>query len=594
MNMKKIIYRIQILILALLYAVGYLFVGGCDEFLTEEPVGTVNESNLTNEKGVNSLLIAAYAIIDGYAQGENPSGGTGGASVTNWIWGDVASDDIHRGDKTGGWADITAIERWELPATSPWLKECWGVNYEGVSRANDVLRILALAGDKIEESKAERLAAEAKFLRAWFHFQLRLKFRMIPYITYDVDPLMVKNDVEVWDLIEKDLKDAIPDLDPSPADKGRASQWAGKALLARVHMFQNEWTEAATLLDDIIDNGPFALEGHFYNNFDEEHQNNGESIFEVQYSVNDGAGVHNSGIDHQTLYPGGPVVGLGYTYSAPTFDLFNAFKVDANGLPMLDTYRTNLLVEDYGVLFSQPFTPTNHLMDPRVDWTIARRGIPFLDWGPMWGSNWISDQVNMGPFLNKKVMWYKRNKGVISTTSAYWAKGVNGNNFRAIRLAHVMIWRAEAAIELGGATNLELARGLINDIRGRAADDILMGKVMNSTFGPDITPVVDESQPAANYKMGLYPTFSSQDYARKAVRFETRLEFALEGMRFFDLVRWGIAKTTYDAYLASETSGGKIPWLTGAVFNANKEEYWPLPQDQVDLQPGILMQDSNY
>ncbi len=355
---------------------------------------------------------------------------------------------------------------------------------------------------------------------------------------------------------------------------GRASQWAAKAFKARAHLFQNEFSEAKPLLDDIINNGPFQLESTFYNNFDEEHQNNGESIFEIQYSVNDGAGVANSGIDHQTLYPRGTDVGLCCAYSAPSFDLFNAFKVDANGLPMLDTYQDNLLTEDYGKLDTDPFTPTDQLLDPRVDWTLGRRGIPFLDWGPMSGSDWMLDQLNMGPFLNKKLMWYQRNKGEISTQSSYWAAGVNGNNFRVLRLGHVLLWRAEVAVE---ENDLATALALVNRIRERAADDILMGKVLNQTFGADDPIEIDETQPAANYKLGLYTAFPDQEYARKAVRHEMRLEFALEGMRFYDLVRWGIDAETLNTYLGSELAGGRLPWLQGATYTAGQDDHWPQP-----------------
>ncbi|MDF9796436.1 hypothetical protein OKW21_001699 [Catalinimonas alkaloidigena] len=566
-----------------------LMISACSEdFLFEKPIGSVNEELLKNEDGVNALLIAAYAMVDGYAEGESPSGNLGEASGTNWVWGDVPSDDMHRGDQTGGWSQINDIERYEVRPDNEWLSGAWGVNYEGVSRANDVLKALKEATD-IPPAVARQFEAEAKFLRAWFHFQLRIKFEKIPYITEDVDPVNVPNDREVWDDIEADLQLGVDHLNPSPSEVGRASQWAAKAFKARVHLFQSEFSEAKPLLDDIINNGPFQLESHFYNNFDEEHQNNGESIFEIQYSVNDGAGVHNSGIDHQTLYPRGADVGLCCAYSAPTFDLFNAFKVGENGLPMLDDFQDELLREDYGILTTEAFTPTDHLLDPRVDWTIGRRGIPFLDWGPMSGSDWMLDQPNMGPFLNKKIMWYKRNKGEISTQSSYWASGVNGNNFRVLRLGHVLLWRAEVAVE---ENDLTTAMNLVNQIRQRAADDIVMGKVLNETFGTDVAIEIDESQPAANYKLGLYTSFPSQEYARKAVRHEMRLEFALEGMRFYDLVRWNIAANTLNTYLENELAGGVLPWLQGATFTEGKNNYWPIPQVQIDLQPEVLSQNS--
>jgi len=563
--------------------------GSCDEeFLEEQPVGSVSEELLANEEGVNALLIATYALLDGYADGESPSGNQGEASGTNWVWGDVPSDDMHRGDQTGGWSQINDIERYEVRSDNEWLSGAWGVHYEGVSRANDVLKALREAED-IEESKAKVLEAEARFLRAWYHFQLRIKFEKIPYITEDVDPTTVPNDREVWEDIENDLQFGVENLNPSPAEVGRASRWAAKAFKARVHLFQSEFSEAKPLLDDIINNGPFQLESHFYNNFDEEFQNNGESIFEIQYSVNDGAGVHNSGIDHQTLYPRGGDVGLCCAYSAPTFDLFNAFKVDENGLPLLDNFQDDLLLEDYGILHTEDFSPTEQLLDPRVDWTIGRRGIPFLDWGPMSGSDWMLDQLNMGPFINKKVMFYKRNKGQISTQSGYWAAGVNGNNFRVIRLGHVLLWRAEVAVE---ENDLNTAMLLVNQLRQRASDDLVMGKVENTSFGIDDPIVVDESQPAANYRLGLYSSFPDQEFARKAVRHETRLEFALEGMRFYDLVRWGIAEETLNGYLDSELEDGRLPWLQGAAYTKGKNEYWPIPQVQIDLQSGVLTQNS--
>lgn len=582
--MKKILFSIYCITACMLLQ-------SCsEEFLEEKPYGAVNQTLLNNEEGVNSLLIATYALLDGYAEGETPSGNQGEASVMNWVWGDVPSDDMHRGDQTGGWSQINDVERYEVRSDNEWLNGAWGINYEGVSRANDALLALYESED-IPEAQYKQLEGEAKFLRAWFHFQLRMVFEKIPYITEGVDATQVKNDKEVWDNIEGDLQFAIDNLNPAPKDLGRASSWAAMALKARTHLFQQEFSAAKTLLDDIIIDGPFELESHFYNNFDEEKQNNGESIFEIQYSVNDGAGVANSGIDHQTLYPRGQDVGLCCAYSAPSFDLFNAFKVDANGLPLLDSFQDNLLVEDYEILTTENFSPTDHLMDPRVDWTIGRRGIPFLDWGPMSGSDWMLDQLNMGPFLNKKIMWYKRNKGEISSQSSYWAAGVNGNNFRVLRLGHILLWRAEVAVE---ENDLSTALSLVNLIRNRAADDMVMGKVLNTSFRASDEIIIDPSQPAANYKLAPYPSFPSQEYARKAVRHEIRMEFALEGMRFFDLVRWGIADQTLNNYLKSELNGGRLPWLNGAKYTEGQDDHWPLPQVQVDLQDGVLTQDPAY
>ena len=562
-----------------------------EDFLEEFPKGVVTIDTLSDEAGADFLLIGAYSLIDGFSAGG--PGGAGEASATNWVWGDVPSDDMHRGDQTGGWSAINLIERYEVDPTNPWVEGLWAANYDGVARANDVLRVLRNAGDAIPAEKSKQLEAEARWLRAWFHFQLRSKIERVPYVTEDVNPSEVPNDREIWDDIEADLQWGIDNnMDETPSDVGRASRWAAKALKARVHMFQKEFAQAKPLLDDILNNGPFVLMDHFYDNHDEEKQNNAESIFEVQYTVNDGAaGGENAGSDHRTLFPRGADVGLCCAYSAPTFDLFNAFKVDADGLPLLDTFQDNLLLEDYGLLDTQPFTPTNVDLDPRVDWTIARRGVPFLDWGPMSGGDWMLDQAGMGPFLNKKIMFWKRNFRTISISTPTWSAGLNGNNWRLFRLSHIVLWRAEVAAE---ENDLGTAKDMVNMIRERAQDDIVMGRVANTTFGSGDPIVIDENQPAANYNLGLYPSFPDKDYALKAVRHEMRLEFALEGMRFQDLVRWGIDGEVIPKYLQSELANGRLPWIQGATYTAGKNDHFPIPQSQIDLQPGILDQDPAY
>ncbi|WP_010182932.1 RagB/SusD family nutrient uptake outer membrane protein [Aquimarina agarilytica] len=582
--MKKIYLKIGLLIVY-----GLLF-GSCSkDFIDEKPKGEVSEIILTNEKGVNLLLVGAYSRIDGYAS--NEAGDTGGASATNWVWGDVPSDDMHRGDQTGGWAPINLIERFEVDPSNPWINELWAANFDGIARANDALRILQLAKSDIETSNANQLESEARWLRAWYYFQLRSKIEKVPYITENMDAKKVPNDREIWDDIEADLQWGIDhNMDESP-EIGRASRWAAKALKARVHLFQQEYSEAKPLLDDIINNGPFSLMDHFYDNFDEEKQNNAESIFEVQYTVNDGAGEDNAGLDHRTLFPRGPDVGLCCAYSAPSFNLFNAFKVDADGLPLLDNFQDDLLLEDYGKKNTELFTPTNVALDPRVDWTIGRRGIPFLDWGPMSGSDWMLDQAGMGPFLNKKIMFYKRNFKTISISSPTWSPGLNGNNWRLFRLSHIILWRAEVA---AAENDLETAKNMVNMIRERAQDDLVMGKINNTTFESGYVLDVDENQPAANYNLGLYNSFPDVTYAKKAIYHEMRLEFALEGMRFQDLVRWGIEEETMTKYLQTELSDGKLPWLQGTSFKSGKNDHFPIPQTQIDLQPGILTQDPAY
>lgn len=126
--MKNIVFFRNLAIALLVLA------GSCsDDFLNEEPVGTVSENTLVSEEGVNTLLIGAYSLIDGYSSTGSPNGGTGEASGTNWIWGDVPSDDMHRGDANGGWSQINDIERYEVRSDNEWLSGAWGINYDGVA-----------------------------------------------------------------------------------------------------------------------------------------------------------------------------------------------------------------------------------------------------------------------------------------------------------------------------------------------------------------------------------------------------------------------------------------------------------------------------
>lgn len=577
----KSIYKILGIVLLL----GVVFSSCSDEFLNQKPIGQISPEILVSAEGANAVLIGAYSLLDGFEQ-DGSKGQRGASSGTNWIWGDVRSDDMYRGDQTGGWDAVNSIERYEITPTNEWVWRGWQGWYDGVSRTNDVLDILRIATD-IPPKQANQIESEARFLRAWYHFNLRIIHERIPYITEDVDPVTVANDREVWDDIEADIRWGIDnEMEEAPSEKGRASRWAAKAFLARVHLFQDEFSQAKPLLDDIINNGPFTLMPHFYDNHSEEFQNNEESIFDIQYSVNDGAGKWNSGIDHQVAFP--RVLGFCCDYQKPSFDLFNAFKVDNNGLPMLDTFRDNLDLHDQDITFDQDYDLPTFTLDPRVDWTLGRRGVPYLDWGVHRGSSWAWRQDEMGPFLNKKIQFWKRNESTIKSSAAHWAGGINGDNFNLFRLGHVMLWRAEVAVE---ENDLTTAMDLVNQIRARASDDIVMGRVSTNNFGgisDESEIMVDENQPAANYMLGEYTSFPDQDYARKAVRHEMRLEFALEGMRFFDLVRWGIDAQELNAYLQAEA--GVRVWMNGVQYNASQDAYAPVPQSQIDLQPGVLGQ----
>ena len=198
-------------------------------------------------------------------------------------------------------------------------------------------------------------------------------------------------------------------------------------------------------------------------------------------------------------------------------------------------------------------------MDPRLDWSVGRRGIPFWDWGPHPGYSWIRDQNYAGPFSPKKHVYSKKDVGTLTSTGWH---NVTAKDAYLIRYADVLLMAAEAEIEVG---SLDKAREYINMVRARAKNPA------SWVAGAD-----------ANYVINTYSSaFPSKDYARSAVRFERRLELAEEGHRFFDLVRWGIAAETLNAYLAKEKT--KRIYKQTAVFTKGKNEYFPIPASIIDL-----------
>lgn len=564
--MKKNLLKI----VACFIAVG-LFVLSCNkDFLNKRPLGSLDESTLANKKGVEGLLIGAYSLLDGF-------GGAGGgwqSAGSNWVYGNVAGGDAYKGSDAGDQPEINPIERHEANASNGYFNQKWQAVYDGVARSNTVLRVMAQAKD-LSDADKKRISAEARFLRGHYHFEAKKMWNMVPYIdetvTYGANNFKVPNDKDIWPNIEADFLYAFQNLPETQPEVGRANKWAAAAFLAKAYMFEHKYNEAKALLDQIIANGvtasgkKYALI-NFADNFNAETKNSAESVFAIQYSVNDGANGANGGWGDVLNFPysGGPGGCCGF--DQPTQNLVNAYKTDpVLGLPLLDTYNNSDVKNDQGLKSSDPFTPETGPLDSRLDWTVGRRGIPYLDWGPHPGQAWIRDQANGGPYSPKKNVYYKRQEGKL-TDASFWTSGVTANNYTLIRYADVLLWAAEAEVEVG---SLEKARAYVNQVRARAADP--NGWVKN----PD-------GSPAANYNVGLYLVpWTDQATARKAVRFERRLELGMEGHRFFDLVRWGIADVELNAYLAVEQN--KRAYLKGAKFTKGKDEYFPIPQPQIDV-----------
>lgn len=336
----------------------------------------------------------------------------------------------------------------------------------------------------------------------------------------------------------------------------------------------------------------YALLPNFADNFNpaKNHFNDPELVFAVEYTVNDGTnGAHaNQGDILNFPYSGSDGPGTCCSFNQPSFSLVNAYKVNgSNGLPLIDatisgdTYNTSNLKNDQGISSSGAYTPDNTTpVDPRLDWTVGRRGIPYLDWGPMPGANWVRNQGSAGPFMPIKNTFYKSQQGIYTDNSA-WSSGFTANNTMLMRYADVLLMAAEAEVEAG---NLETAALLVNRVRMRVANP--------ATWVPGST---------AHYMIGAYPAgyFSAHGaaFARRAVQFERRLELAMEGHRFFDLVRYGTAADEINPYLAHEAASG-MAILAQGNFVRGKSEYFPIPQAAIDLSAKngspVLVQNPGY
>jgi len=574
-----------------------------DSFLDKKPLGSTSEDVFYSEKGVNALLTGAYSMVKGSALWTV----SWGASITNWTYGSVASDDAGKGSYIGDQIPINEIEQWNVSTTNNYPADKWILNIGmGVNRCNIVLNVITKT-PTLSAATATQLKAEARFLRALYYFESWLVFGdKVPLITEDkVDVAnTISNDNAagaVLKFITDDLAFAAANLPEKQTQPGRATKYAAMALAARAYMQVLDYASAKPLLDNIINSGKFSLADKFFDNFRIAKNNNVESIFEIQRNVNDINESLNGEMGIGLNAPYAPELGMCCGFHQPTQNLANAFKVDAAGLPLFDTFNNTDLKNDAGIASSEEFIPATDLLDPRIDFTMGRRGLPYMDWGIMRGADWIRDQAWGGPYVTvEKTFFYKSERNTLSTTTG-WQTGINANNFRYLRLGHILLWRAEVAASEG---DLATALKYVNQIRTRAGNEVVMGKVNLFKFpskdintGDAWKQYVDFTKPAANYKIGTYTAFANKDEAMRAVQWEQRLEFATEGMRFFDLRRWdkakpGSMKATLEAFAAADKRV-RPDVMKGVTFD-EKDKYMPVPQVQLDLQPGVLKQNTGY
>lgn len=529
-------------------------------FLEPKPFGRYSSEQLQSKKGLEGLLTGTYGFLDG--------AGTPGASgwmvgATNWVYADVASDDAYKGTDAGDQPQMTEIELWASQAANTYFNYKWVSVYEGVSRANDVIKFAGQIAELTEAEKKDYIA-QARFLRGHFLFEAKRMWNKVPYITetttnYD-------NSKDIWPNIEADFKFAYDNLTETQPLVGKVNKWAAGSYLAKVLMYEKKFTEAKALYDVIITSGQtsngkkYDLQDQYWKNFDIAFENTGEAVFSQQTEA---GGTVNASAEtsYELAYPYGGVWGCCGFYQ-PSQNLVNSFKVNGNGLPFLDgSYNNSDLKSDEGITSNNPFTnDTDIPLDPRLDWTVGRRGIPYYDFGPHPGRNWIRDQAYAGPYSPKKHVTKNVDLGSATNISNFRQ---TAKNYNIIRFADVLLMAAEAEIEVGSLTK---AQEYINRVRARAANPGSM--VPNAP---------------ANYQIKQYAApFTDQVEARKAVRFERRLELAMEGHRFFDLVRWGIADEVLNTYLTVEKNKRSYKKSSGG-FIKGKNEYYPIPNRIIEV-----------
>lgn len=542
---------------------------GCKKYLEQKPVGELSLNQLKTKEGVESLLIGAYHILNGQFDGGEAYNSPG----SNWSFGDVRSGDAYKG--SSGTTDQVNIHDLEvfssLNSTNLDAQRKWSCLYEGIKRCNSVLKIINEATGFTDQLRQQRIA-EAKFLRGHYYFELKKLFNKPAYIdetaTEKKDyyvPNDVLSDAQFWQKIEDDFKAGLNILPATKgSEPGRPTRYAAWAYLCKTYIFQKKWDLTRDAADTVILKGGFSLLPNYSDVFTSENENGSEMIFAVQHSINDGATTNKNGSVGDRLNRIATPAGNGYSAEAqgfhrPSQNLVNFFKTTTAGLPAYSD--VNVVAADN--------------IDPRLDFSIARIGIPFLDYSKeAYKANWTRGNAVYGDFSPKKKM--------VSPGSTHFDRsnqGITDLNYYIIRYADILLWKAEALIEIG---DIDGGIILINQIRNRAK---------NSRKVQKLAPATGD---AATYKVEPYvvPFVGGYPEAIKALKAERRLELNLEGHRFFDLVRWGDAATVINAYFNSEKA--KRSYLSTASFTLNKHEYLPIPQIEIDLSKGTLKQNPNY
>ena len=545
----------------------------CSDMLDTVPQGifTAEQLNGASAEALDGLVASAYAGLEAHFIGNNEA--FAGPS-TNWIF-DVRSDDAYKGGGgTGMEENIHLLEVSEINADNVSGLDKWRNNYWAIVRVHKAMQALEQAGSVKD---GEQLMGELKTLRAWYYFDLIRIFNRIPYATENEDLTTKTNDEytreQIFGFIKQDLTDAIAVLPAKKSAVGRITQTTAQAIMAKVCATLSDWEGVKTYASAVINSGEYSLYANFGDLSKIQFNNGSESILALQTSTaNNNSHINWSNLLNST-YSDGDLYGTGDDFFYGSQNLVNAFRTDpATGLPYLDgTFNKVNVTENYA-----------GTLDPRLDFTVGRIGLPWRS--HTYTAGWCRAYDIYGEFSNKKA-WP-------APEECYqgWPWGCNSLNFMFIRYADILLLQAEALIETATGNNaaedngLVEARNLVNQVRQRAANSI------DGSYSP-----VDLDPSKADYYVGLYPTdwdgnlYWTKERARMALRMERRLELALEGNRWFDLVRWGddYLMKTMNAYMEQETA--LRPYYQGRSVSAN-EIMLPVPQEEIDNSNGLYKQ----
>jgi hypothetical protein len=548
------------------------------------PQATLTQDEVKNPEYIDNVLISAYA---GLVSIEDMN-----ASFSLWNY-DTRSDDAYVGGSD--FSDGEPFHRLEKSTgvmTTDWpFSSIWTRFYNYLSRVSLSIDILASADQ--ENATIQQRTAEMKFLRAYGHFQLKRLFKKIPFVN---KPNMQEEDYnnlsnteytndEGWQQIINDLEDAYTVLPETQTEKGRPTKAACAAFLAKVYLYKayrqdDASSNQVTGINDtdlqkvveytnpaIYTKAGYGLEPDMHNNFrpEEQYENGKESLWAIQYSRNDGTVYGNLNFSYRLIVPCIPKVhDSGCDFYKPSHNLVSAYRTNSDGLPMLDTFAD----EEYTVGSTQT-------VDPRLFVTVGVPGTPYMfnpsfmiaesnAWSRSGGTfgYFVSLKQNVDPSLTDSYLYL---------CDSQWASSMNRI---VLRYADVLLMRAEAQAQLGQTSE---AIALVNQVRERAAG-MATGSVVSNY----------PNKYGVHYAVGKYSGSYSKDEAMKIIKMERRLELAMESERFFDLVRWGDAATVLNKYYSTESE--KMNFLSGSQFTANKNEYLPIPFEQMAASNGHYTQ----